>query len=527
MTTVSGKARVLLLVDSPDDGAKLSKLVAKASCDIRTATFEDLRQPIGREQLSPAPHCIVLDARELQGQAVGTLRWIRARPGYERLPALLIADSALSLPLSDAVIARGGTEVIALENRRDLIGKLSTLLRLGLAESQLSDKAKQQDAYEKVGQTRALDASVLALRRLANEWGNVLMDVQVAATLIDETLEEGGDINDQLQAIRAAIGRGQQWIRDIGVFRLEAFDPQMLSMRGLIDRLIGIQLPSLPESLDVQVSIADDTWPVDGDSEHLELALGQLISNAVEAMNDVGTLSVNVTNVKLDGSSPPLQDLKLGAYVRITIADTGGGIPAELNERIFEPFFTTKTGRRWKGLGLTQAQFIARRHGGTIVVQSELDRGSQFTVLLPRSQTVEMTPIPDHDSEPTPTPKLGFLIVDDQPRISHGIARLLRLSGHHAIATSDPDAAIALYRDHRDEIDYVLLDINLGSKSGFEIHRELEALEPDVRIVLVTGYASPNDLAQFTQRERTSILEKPFSVDDLLDFVARHFFEDD
>jgi two-component system, cell cycle sensor histidine kinase and response regulator CckA len=517
------RGRLLIIARETPELDELCDLFQHAGQELRRLTFEELRGADAHRALEPPPHLVVLDAREGEGQAVGTLRWLRARPGLERLPALLLMARSREAPLSDAVIARGGTALATLDDRRALMGKIATLVRLGVAEASLLEQRKQREAYEKVGQTEALEASVLALRRLANEWGNVLMDVQVATTIIDETLAEGGDIGDQLLAIRAAVKRGQQWIRDIGVFRLEAFDPQMLGLRDLIDRLIGIQLPSLPQSLEVQVRASQDTWPVDGDAELLELALAQLISNAVDAMRSVGTLSIDVTNVKLDSSTTPVPGLNQGPYVRLSISDTGGGIAPELEERIFEPFFTTKTGPRWKGLGLTQAQFIARRHGGIIVQRSELGRGSTFTMLLPRSQSIAATPLPDLTREQTPTPKLGFLIVDDQPRIAHGMAKLLRRSGHYALATSDPNDAVALFQDHRDEIDYVILDINLGPVSGFDLHRELEAVDPAARIVFVTGYASPNELAQFTQRARTSILEKPFSVQELLDFVSRSF----
>ena len=278
------------------------------------------------------------------------------------------------------------------------------------------------------------------------------------------------------------------------------------TMLELIDRAIG-------ERIAVHTRFADDRWYVWADPTQLENALLNLAVNARDAMDGSGELMIEIENIALPGGE--IDDLPAGDYCRISVSDTGAGIPPEHLDRVFEPFFTTKPVGKGTGLGLTQIFGFARQSGGHATIASTVGEGTQVSLYLPRfSGAEERVPTtanaPDLDIEPARThPGATILVVEDDPRVSRSTVDALEELGYRPLACAGGSEALALLEKHA-EVDLVLTDVMMPEMTGTELAAELRRRHPRVPVLFVTGYVGEaGDVDDLVGGE---LLRKPFTV---------------
>jgi CheY-like chemotaxis protein len=211
-------------------------------------------------------------------------------------------------------------------------------------------------------------------------------------------------------------------------------------------------------------------------------------------------------------------EAKVGSHVRITVADTGTGIPPEIIERIFEPFFTTKEFGRGTGLGLSTALGIIRSHDGFVEVYSEVGKGSQFKVYLPASEETASQPaenmelLTGHDEL--------ILVVDDEAAICEITKTTLESHNYKVLTASNGIEALALYAQHKNEISVVLLDMMMPEMDGMTAIRTLRRMNPQVRLVAMSGLTSAEAITHSTGTNVQGFLSKPFTTNELLKTLA-------
>jgi signal transduction histidine kinase/CheY-like chemotaxis protein len=287
-------------------------------------------------------------------------------------------------------------------------------------------------------------------------------------------------------------------------------------MLDLVDRTIG-------ERIQVHTRFAEQPWHVWADENQLENAIVNLCVNARDAMDGSGELSIAVDNVRLnDGEAGQLPE---GEYVRISVTDTGSGIPPEHLERVFEPFFTTKPVGKGTGLGLSQIFGFARQSGGDVTIESELGKGTTVSIFLPRSQQAALQAAdrsahggPRVD-EPLHSAEEGavVLVVEDDPRVSRSTVAALEELGYAALSCSGGREALDLLA-RNDDIDLVITDVMMPEMTGPELIREMARLYPHIGVLFVTGYVGEAGDAQ--DLSGYDILRKPFTVAALADAAA-------
>ena len=278
------------------------------------------------------------------------------------------------------------------------------------------------------------------------------------------------------------------------------------TMLDLIDRAIG-------ERIVVHTRFAADPWLVWADPTQLENALLNLAVNARDAMDGAGELAIEVDNVTLREGE--IDDLPGGDFVRIAVADTGGGIAPEHLDRVFEPFFTTKPVGRGTGLGLTQIFGFARQSGGHVTIDSRVGEGTRVAVYLPRYGDAEghdalrATP-PATVLEPRPS-RLGatVLVVEDDPRVSRSTVGALEELGYRPLACGGGEEALAMLETHR-EIELVVTDVMMPEMTGTELAAAMRRRFPDVPVLFVTGYVGESGEAD--ELIGGEVLRKPFTV---------------
>jgi len=243
--------------------------------------------------------------------------------------------------------------------------------------------------------------------------------------------------------------------------------------------------------------------------------LVNLVVNARDAIAFAGEISIATSNVQLDAEygrlhagAPP------GAYVVVSVSDTGCGMTPEVQERIFEPFFTTKERDRGTGLGLSTAYGIVKQSGGYVWCYSEPGKGTTFKVYLPRVESAD-DPMPLPAPAPASRGSDTILLVEDEAPVRLVASRILRQAGYTVIEAPDGAAAVALCAAHEGVVDLIVTDMVMPGMTAHELAAQVRAIRPGTRVLFMSGYAEDAALRQQVLEPGAAFLEKPFTVQTL------------
>lgn len=354
---------------------------------------------------------------------------------------------------------------------------------------------------------------------VAHDFNNLLTAIRgFAQFALDEQLPSSR-ARDDIEQILQAADRAATLTRQLLAFsRRQVLQPQVLNVNDVLINLQKILSRVLGEDVEVQFFLEPVLAPVVVDPGQLEQVIMNLVVNARDAMPEGGLLTIETTNARIDEAFAVTHfDAVPGDYVKISISDTGSGMTPEVIARIFEPFFSTKDRDRGTGLGLATSYGIIRQSGGYIGVYSEPGRGSTFKVFLPRATEVE-----HHEprAEPETLTRLQgsetILVIEDDDRVRRVSAGALVRSGYRVLEARSAEAALALFREHRDEIHLVVSDVVLPRMNGPALVRELQAIRPDIRVLYVSGYTENAINQMGTLEPSVELLEKPFAPDALV-----------
>lgn len=358
---------------------------------------------------------------------------------------------------------------------------------------------------------------------IAHDFNNLLTGILGFTELALAHLESDGDIPEDvrlhLQHVLTLSRRARDLVRHLLLLgRPEGDSERSCALHAFLKDLMTVLRRTLPEHIEIELDLAPGEIVLAASPVHVQQVLLNLIINARDAMPQGGRLRVRTERLQSDISHTlsctRVQDR---SYARLTVSDTGTGIAPEILPRIFEPFFTTKEAGRGTGLGLSVVREIVHAHGGWIEVQSELGRGTNVHVFWPVVREAEISPSP-HQSEEEPIPRGNgevLLLVEDDPMIVRLGERLLEKLGYRVLTAHNGREAVALYAQHRHEIRLVLLDAVMPEMSGERTLQELRALDPQVRILVTTGYSSQDQLKDFPWGATDGLLLKPYDVHSL------------
>jgi PAS domain S-box-containing protein len=356
---------------------------------------------------------------------------------------------------------------------------------------------------------------------IAHDLNNILTPILAASQLLPiKLVEPDKQTRHLLKIVEDSARRGADLVRQILSFARGVEGKRTnLQIGHLLLEIARIAHSTFPKSIEICKDISTrNLWTVSADPTQIHQVFMNLCVNARDAMPNGGTLSLAVENVVIDESYTKIYlDAKVGSYVAISVTDTGSGIPKEILERIFEPFFTTKGPGKGTGLGLSTALGIIKSHGGFVTVESELNKGTKFTVYLPAVEQSEVEP--DEDlGMPYGCGEL-ILVVDDELLIREVAENTLSTYDYRVITASDGIEAIALYFQHKDEIALVLTDIMMPSLDGVTTIRTLRKINAHIKIVAFSGLETNKKLAEVAGIH--SFLTKPFTTQELLETIDR------
>jgi CheY-like chemotaxis protein len=251
-------------------------------------------------------------------------------------------------------------------------------------------------------------------------------------------------------------------------------------------------------------------WTVEVDQGQIEQALLNLYVNAWQAMPTGGDLYLETGNETLDKSHMTHYVVPFGNYIKISIIDTGMGMGEETIKRIFDPFFTTKEMGRGTGLGLAMVYGIIKGHNGFINVSSETGHGTTFTIYLPASEKKALEAKPA-----VPAVLRGsetILLVDDQPAVLAVSIEILESLGYTVHGVGSGQEALALYKEMKDDISLIILDMIMPEISGSETFDRIRELNPSAKIILSSGYSLNGPAQQIMDKGCHGFIQKPFDI---------------
>lgn len=298
-------------------------------------------------------------------------------------------------------------------------------------------------------------------------------------------------------------------------------DRTVIQVKHLIDETTAIARETFPKSIEITTAIDPKLWLISGDPTHLHQILMNLCVNARDAMPNGGILSIEAENITLTKSELILDpEAQVGSYIKLTVRDTGTGIPPEILGRLFEPFFTTKGLGKGTGLGLPTVRGIVKNHEGFLLVSSQVGKGTAFTVYLPAIQGTEAL-----TSEPTELPFGSgelILVVDDEVAICEIAQALLEKFGYNVLTANDGMEAISLYSQRSSEIAVVILDMMMPFMDGNLTLKALQKINPSVKIIAVSGLLSNFPRSESGENSSITCLSKPYKTRDLLRLIRKN-----
>jgi two-component system cell cycle sensor histidine kinase/response regulator CckA len=389
-----------------------------------------------------------------------------------------------------------------------------------VTEDVTEKKARDTDELQRLEQehqTQKMDAVGRLAGGIAHDFNNLLTGILSYSDLILQELRPSDPIRADVEQIRDAGQRAAGLTRQLLAFsRRQLLQPRVVSLNATVQELE----PMLQRLLGTDVTLETDLEPELGnvlvDPAQVEQVLVSLVLNAREAMPNGGHLKLTTANAQIEpvighqenGGQP-------GAYVSLTVSDTGVGMEPAMQARIFEPFFTTKPGGGGRGLGLSTIYGIVEQSGGHITVESAPGQGASFTIYLPRYWGPE-APVGTAEQRQPEVGTETLLLVEDEAAVRTSVRRLLEWHGYTVLEARNGADALRVYEAHESGIDLVLTDIMMPEMGGHELVERLRARRPDLRVLFMSGYTEKAFANNGSMPRGTGYVEKPFTVETLM-----------
>lgn len=420
------------------------------------------------------------------------------RPDDRRLFQALLEGRRVAEPLVVGWLHKDGRTVWTELRNAPILDDSGNLLAIeGIAR----DITEQRQMQEQLLRTQRLETAGRIAGQVAHDFNNLLSPLTAYPDLIKTRLPEGHPAASLCDAMREAAQRMAQINEDLLTLgRRGRITEETVDVNHVVEQAIA-DMPQQPDTLALDLDLAGDLLPVKGSSAQLLRVATNLIANARDAMGEVGRLAITTENVYMDEP-----------YVRLRVSDTGSGIPAEIRDKIFDPFFTTKRAgkRNGSGLGLSVVQAIVEDHQGYVDLQSEMGKGTTFSVYLP---ACGVAPAEQRRQELRGGSET-ILVVDDDRLHREVVRKLLETVGYRVEVAASGEEALARLADH--PVDLLILDMIMPPGiDGAETYRRALEVRPGQRAVIVSGFGESGTVREAQALGAGSHLRKPVTLDKL------------
>jgi two-component system, cell cycle sensor histidine kinase and response regulator CckA len=409
------------------------------------------------------------------------------------------------------IVRRDGEVRIVVAEGRPMRDAAGTVVRLA---GTLRDVTERRRTEQQLAQAQKMETVGQLTGGLAHDFNNILGAVVGNLDLIEETLPPGSEAAEFCrEALHAAL-TGAELVRRLLAFaRRQTLRPVPTDVAQVLDDVLPLATRTSGEGIAIDSRVPDGLWPALADTVQLESAVLNLVVNARDAMPDGGTLAIEAANVTLDTPLATASGrLDAGAYVVISVADTGTGMSADVLGKAFEPFFTTKAPGAGTGLGLSMVFGTMQQLGGAAHIESEPGQGTTVRLYLPRAlEAGAASGRPGVlEEEYLPAGRGRILLVEDDARIRALGTGILRGLGYAVTVADSADAAMA-HITRGERFDLLFSDIVMpGERNGIALAHEVRARHPATRVLFTSGFSSPVNVRQQIDLIDADLIPKPY-----------------
>jgi two-component system, cell cycle sensor histidine kinase and response regulator CckA len=381
-----------------------------------------------------------------------------------------------------------------------------------------SDVTERKRIEAQLMQTQRLETLGLLAGGIAHDLNNVLAPILASVDLLSEIAIRPRD-RDLLDTLEMSAQHGADMVRQLLAFaRGKGEQRSEQAPHMLIDGVRRLVRHAMRANIEMRMEAAKDLPLVQVDATQVRQVLLNLCINARDAMPDGGVIEIRAEKEDVGSSTRSVQGEVLpGAYVRISVSDTGTGIPPEIVAKLFDPFFTTKKAGKGTGLGLANVAGIVKSHGGFVNLDSVVGRGTAFHIYLPALEPAEGAAAVGETDGHLKGNDESILVVEDDEAIRHVLELILGACNYRIFTAEDGTRALELLRDRVHRFDLVITDLNMPGVSGAELIREMRTFLDEPKLLILSGLTDdvPEDLKDVVS------LGKPLTADGLLRAVRR------
>lgn len=385
------------------------------------------------------------------------------------------------------------------------------------------DATERHALEEQLRQAQKMDAVGRLAGGVAHDFNNLLTVIRGNASLMLEQMPPDSELRGELQEIERAASRASDLTRQLLAFgRKQVLQPQVLDLNAVVAQLTRMLDRLIPKTIEVRLTPAAEVGLLRADRGQLEQVILNLVINARDAMPDGGSLELRTGEFGVGRAhggwagegpvAPPDVPIRPGRYIFLSVTDTGAGMDETTRARAFEPFFTTKAVGEGTGLGLATVYGIVKQSDGYVWIDSTPTRGTTVQVCLPRveadAKVARVTPV----TVPTVPGPRTVLLVEDEDGVRDLTQRVLERQGYVVLVARDGVEALALYDDHKSQIDVLVTDVVMPRLGGSELVGKVRAQRSDLPVLFMSGYARNAAIRGAPGDRRTRFLQKPFTV---------------
>ena len=378
----------------------------------------------------------------------------------------------------------------------------------------ITDVTEKKHIEEQLMKAQKMEAIGTLAGGIAHDFNNLMTVMQGNVSLMLMTMESDHPHYEHLRNIEQQIISGAKLTSQIlGYASKGKYEIQAIDLNDLLDET-SEAFGRMRKNLTIERYLDADLFGIQADKAQIEQVLLNLYINAADAMPDGGKLILKTNNINHKKIPARIYDPKPGSYVELTVTDTGIGMDKETLERVFEPFFTTKTIGKGTGLGLASAYGIIKGHDGYIEVDSEKGHGTTFYIYLPASGSI------CPKKKKTTGRKLfngqgTILFVDDEETVLDVGVKILEKLGYGVLAADGGEKSIQVYKNMKDKIDMVILDMIMPEMGGGVVYDQIKSINPEVKVLLSSGYSKDGQATEILNRGCKGFIQKPFTIKDL------------
>ena len=403
------------------------------------------------------------------------------------------------------------------EVRRDTAGKPVNMC------GTVQDISERKTLETQLFQARKMEAVGVLAGGIAHDFNNILTPIMMHTQMVLMDTPAGSPAHDSLMQVRKAADRAKTLVRQILDFsRQGQYKPHPLKMGAVVKEAVKFLRSTIPSVVEMECCIQTDNDLILADPTQMLQVVMNLTINAAQAMRGRnGKIAITLANVEKDAIQPsPVETPPVTKqWLKLTVSDTGEGIPPELLDRIFEPYFTTKDKGEGTGMGLAVVHGIVEKHGGLISAKSKPGLGTDFEVLLPLIEAeTENTPVLN---QPLPGGTERILLVDDEQAVVDALGPMLSLLGYRVTPMGGSLAALDLFRAGPDFFDLVITDLAMPNMTGADLAAEMLRIRPELPVILCTGFSEELNEKTALAMGIAAFVNKPFSMAEIAGLIRR------